>query len=233
MTSFWTWEAGKCKDKRCLWASKEVCLLQAPLTALLTTSGLSPAELLAKLFDDFVGVEEFCSTSLNTVIRKKYRNDKWHNECPYTFHSDYYENIISSILSCERRKKGKVLTNCNVFDRYQCVITQLAKAPMFIECLRQEMIACVATRNSDDETQILTVSFSLLQQGLRRSRMFPLHHVVILPMLLLQHQPILLCVVTARRQHPSVTTHRLLWSPLKQKDNLFRRPDQLKGIFHA
>lgn len=154
MISFWTWEAGQCKAKRCLWTSKEVCLLQAPLTALLTTSGLLSAELLAKQFDDgIVGVEAFCSPSLNTMVRKKYRNDKWHIECLYTSHSDCYEDIISPNLSGER-KKGKVDANCHVFDWYGCVMNQLAQVPMSVKCLRQEMIACVVTRNSDDETQI-------------------------------------------------------------------------------
>lgn len=62
------------------------------------------------------------------------------------------EDIISSILSCERRKKGKVVANSNVFDWYRCVVSLLVQVAKFVKCLRQEMIACIATRNSGDDT---------------------------------------------------------------------------------
>lgn len=64
--------------------------------------------------------------------------------------SDCSKDIISSILSCERRKKGKVVANWNAFGWFLCVMNQLAQVPVFVKCLKQEMIACVARRNSDE-----------------------------------------------------------------------------------
>lgn len=62
-----------------------------------------------------------------------------------------------------------VVANCNIFDWYWCVMNQLAKVPMSVKCLRQEMIACVAMRNSDDETEIFN-----MHKKVDWSRMFPL-----------------------------------------------------------
>lgn len=44
------------------------------------------------------------------------------------------EDIISSILSCERRKKGKVVANSNVFDWYWCVVSLLVQVAKFVKC---------------------------------------------------------------------------------------------------
>lgn len=169
-------------------------------------------------------------SSLNTVVRKKYRNDKWHIECSYTSHSDCYEDIISPNLSGERKKKGKVVANCHVFDWHGCVMNRLAQVPRFVKCSRQEMIACVVTRNSDDETQIFNTDKNIACFFLSSATRAQVEQDV---------SPAACSNITSAStatlgaQHPSVTTHRLLWSPLKKKENLFSRPDQLKGIFHS
>lgn len=70
--------------------------------------------------------------------------------------SDCYEDgVFHSFLSWRRwRKKGEVVTNCDAFDCYWCIMNLLAQVPTFFKCLRQEILACVTTRNSDNWKQL-------------------------------------------------------------------------------